>query len=150
MGPKTQKSKLSEMVGGRLGQVRNVPTDLFRSLRTQIGRYLVGISDAEFGENALICCNERKVQCSKSGFVKFLFSYINIQKSVIILSYTFVSIRRDEKLKWITNDFQLRPLKCIFAQSRSIFGFHAHWPNFADFGITDAEQISLDLGPEAS
>ena len=43
------------MVGGRLGQVRNVPTDLFRSLRTQIGRYLVGIGDADGGQVGAMC-----------------------------------------------------------------------------------------------
>ena len=35
------------MVRGSSGQVRDVPPDFLRSLRTQIRRYLVGISNAD-------------------------------------------------------------------------------------------------------
>ena len=55
MRPKTQKSKLSEMVGGRSGCVRNVPPDFLRSLRTDVGRYLVGIGDADGGQLGAMC-----------------------------------------------------------------------------------------------
>ena len=44
------------MVGGRSGQVRNVPTDFPKASRTQIGRYLVGIGDAEVGQVGPISC----------------------------------------------------------------------------------------------
>ena len=56
MRPKSRKGKLSEMVGGRSGQVRKVPPDFLRSLRTQIGRYLVGIGNAGGGEVGPKCC----------------------------------------------------------------------------------------------
>ena len=42
------------MVGGRSGQVRNVPTDFLRSLRTEIGRCMTAIGDAGGGEVVLI------------------------------------------------------------------------------------------------
>ena len=35
------------MVGGRSEQVCNVPTDFLRGIRTEIGRYLVGINNAD-------------------------------------------------------------------------------------------------------
>ncbi len=44
------------MVGGRSGQVRNVPTDFTKAFRTQIERYLVGIGDAEVGQVGPISC----------------------------------------------------------------------------------------------
>ena len=42
------------MAGGRSGQVRNVPTDVLKAFRTQIGRYMIAIGDAGGCEVALI------------------------------------------------------------------------------------------------
>ena len=44
------------MVGGRSGKLRNVPSDFLRRFRTDFGRYLVGISDAEAGADQAISC----------------------------------------------------------------------------------------------
>ena len=42
------------MVGGRSEQVCNVPTDFLRGIRTEIGRYLVGIGNDGGAEVVLI------------------------------------------------------------------------------------------------
>ena len=41
-------------------------------------------------------------------------------------------------------------LNLIFDSSRDLVQNEAHCPNFAAIGIADADQISPDLGPEAS
>ena len=54
---KNSKIKLSEMIGGRSQQVRNVPTDFPKGLRTQIRRYISAICIAGGGESAVIWHN---------------------------------------------------------------------------------------------
>ena len=56
MCPKKRKWKFSEMVRGRSGQVRNVPIDFLRSLRTEIWWHLVGMSNADGCEVGQMCC----------------------------------------------------------------------------------------------